>query len=88
MVVCIWALGVASVAACGGGGGANTGQPDAPAPSAIARIHKSRCGSCHLRVEPGERTRDQLDAAFTRHRKRVHLTEEQWGEMIDYLAVK
>jgi hypothetical protein len=58
----------------------------APEPNAIARIHRTRCGSCHVRVEPGERTRAQLEAAFPRHRKRVHLTEEQWAEMVDYLA--
>ena len=78
-----------SLAACGGasGGGEGAAQPEAPK-SDIARIHKSRCGSCHLRVEPGERTRDQLEAALSRHRKRVHLTEEQWAAMVDYLAVK
>ena len=38
------------------------------------------------RVEPGERTRAELEAALSRHHKRVHLTEEQWGEMVDYLA--
>ena len=63
-----------------------TGAPE-PA-SAIARIHKSRCGACHVRVEPGERTRAELEAALSRHRKRVHLTDDQWSEMIAYLAVK
>jgi len=94
-----WALGLASLFACvacgGSGAGASGAQPETSgevtanaAPSEIARIHKSRCGSCHVRVEPGERTREQLKAAFLRHRRRVHLTPEQWQAMIDYLAVK
>jgi hypothetical protein len=41
-----------------------------------------------VRVEPGERTRAQLEKAFTQHRSRVRLTEEQWGEMVDYLAAR
>lgn len=52
----------------------------------IAQAHRSRCGACHLRVEPGMRTRAELEAALGRHRKRVHLTDKQWAEMVDYLA--
>jgi hypothetical protein len=52
----------------------------------IARLHRSRCGACHVRVEPGQRSREVLDAALTRHRKRVSMYEEQWAAMIDYLA--
>jgi hypothetical protein len=70
--------------ACGGASGSPA---SASAPkSEIARIHRAKCGSCHVRVEPGERTRAELEAAFPRHHKRVHLTEEQWNEMVDYLA--
>jgi hypothetical protein len=36
--------------------------------------------------EPKTRTREHLEDAFTRHRVRVHLTEEQWSAMVDYLA--
>ena len=69
--------------ACGGPSGA----PNAPAAkSEIARIHRAKCGSCHLRIEPGERSRAELEAAFTRHRKRANLSEEQWAQMVDYLA--
>jgi hypothetical protein len=57
-----------------------------PAPSEIARVHHARCGACHKRVEPGERTRDQLEAALSRHHQRVHLTDAQWAAMVDYLA--
>jgi hypothetical protein len=39
-----------------------------------------------VRVEPGERTRAQLEAALTRHRKRVQLSEGDWALMVDYLA--
>ena len=57
----------------------------APEPNAeIASLHRARCGACHVRVEPGTRTRDA--AALGRHRKRVHLTEAQWAALIDYLA--
>jgi hypothetical protein len=51
----------------------------------IAEVHKARCGNCHVRVEPGTRTRAQLEAAFVRHRARVHLTEAEWAMMVDYL---
>jgi hypothetical protein len=70
--------------ACGGAGGSSAGAPEAK--SEIARLHKAKCGACHLRVEPGERSRAQLEAAFVRHRTRVHMSEERWGEMVDYLA--
>jgi hypothetical protein len=52
----------------------------------IAEVHKARCGNCHVRVEPGARTRDELEAALSRHHERVHLTEDEWAEMLEYLA--
>lgn len=52
----------------------------------IARIHHAKCSKCHKRVEPGEKSRDHLDTALKKHRKRVPLTEEQWGQMVDFLA--
>jgi hypothetical protein len=64
-------------------------QATAPVPEGqreIAETHKARCGNCHVRVEPGTRTRAQLEAAFARHRARVHLSEADWGWMVDYLA--
>jgi hypothetical protein len=36
--------------------------------------------------EPGVLPRDRLEAAFSRHRKRVQLAEDDWQAMIDYLA--
>ncbi len=57
-----------------------------PPPQHVARVHRARCGGCHVRVEPGERTRPELEAALSRHHKRVRLSDEDWGKMIDYLA--
>jgi hypothetical protein len=54
--------------------------------AAIARIHRAHCGECHTRVDPGARTRAQLQAAFPRHHKRVHLSDAEWAELLDYLA--
>jgi hypothetical protein len=70
-----------AVLAAGCGAGA-----DAPAADRISRIHRSRCRTCHVRVEPGERTRGQLEAALARHHKRLRLTDEEWAEMVDYLS--
>jgi hypothetical protein len=55
-------------------------------PSVVARVHEARCGTCHARVEPGQRGRDELDTALLRHRRRVRLDEAEWREMVDYLA--
>jgi hypothetical protein len=77
---------VALSIACGPPSGPSTMPPESSPLAHVAHVHRARCGSCHVRVEPGERTRAQLEEAFTRHRARVHLTEEQWGQMIDYLA--
>ncbi len=74
-----------ATAACGAPSG-NTTSATAPSQSPIARLHKAKCGACHVRVEPGQRTRAQLQDAFTRHRTRAHLTDDQWAQMIDYLA--
>jgi hypothetical protein len=71
-----------SSVACGGG----TPSADAPDAPPIARIHRAQCGKCHVRVEPGERTREQLEAAFPRHHRRVRLTDDEWAQMVEYLA--
>ena len=52
----------------------------------VRAIHKSRCGNCHVRVEPGTRTRAQLETAFTRHHTRVKMSDAEWTMMVDYLA--
>ena len=57
--------------------------PDAPP---IARVWMSRCGACHIRVEPDTRSKSYLEDAFKRHQKRVSLTPDEWAQMVDYLA--
>jgi hypothetical protein len=76
-------------------GASVTGCASAPAPSAdatpreasIAAIHVSKCGACHTRPDPRTRTREHLEEAFSRHRRRVRLTKDEWAEMLDYLAI-
>jgi hypothetical protein len=60
---------------------------DAPSQNAIAALHTSRCGACHRAPDPKTRTREHLLDAFSRHKRRVHLTREEWAEMVDYLAM-
>jgi hypothetical protein len=55
-------------------------------PSSIAQIHAGACASCHRRVEPGTRSRAELEVALARHHRRVHLTDTEWQAMVDYLA--
>jgi hypothetical protein len=52
----------------------------------VAEVHRARCGNCHVRVEPGTRSHATLEAAFVRHRSRVHLTEDEWSQLVEYLA--
>ena len=52
----------------------------------VAKIHHSSCGGCHLRVEPGERTREQLEKALARHHSRVKMSDEDWSLLVDYLS--
>jgi hypothetical protein len=68
--------------------GRSTAREDAVPPSepAIASVYRSRCGACHVPIVPGENSRAYLEKAFDRHRKRVHLSEDQWSAMVDYLA--
>jgi hypothetical protein len=58
-----------------------------PAESAIAAIHASKCGACHTPPDPKTRARQHVEEALSRHRKRVRLTSDQWGEMADYLSI-
>jgi Spy/CpxP family protein refolding chaperone len=57
--------------------------PDGPP---IAAVHRHRCGKCHAPPPPGSHSREEFESAFGRHRKRVHLTDQEWQAMIDYLA--
>ncbi|HEX7602844.1 MAG TPA: hypothetical protein VF316_14610 [Polyangiaceae bacterium] len=60
----------------GGGGGG------------VARLHASRCGACHTRIEPGQRGRAALETALLGHRKRLRLRERDWQLLVDYLAAR
>lgn len=85
---------LAAVAATGTGCASSSGAapaPNDPSPEAaerahIAAVHKAKCGACHARVEPGTRSRAELEAALKRHRSRAKLSEREWGELVDYLA--
>jgi len=80
---------VAMLAACGAeslsGAESNTGDRASNAPP-IASVWRSRCGACHVRVEPRTHSREQLEKALARHRKRVRLREDQWQELVTFLA--
>jgi hypothetical protein len=53
---------------------------------AVASIRATKCGNCHEPPEPRSRTRAHLEDAFTRHKTRVHLSDDLWAAMVDYLA--
>jgi hypothetical protein len=57
-----------------------------PAFARVAEVHRAQCGNCHTRVEPGKRTSHELESAFRRHRTRVHMSEDEWTLMIQYLS--
>jgi|SRR5580704_11628292 hypothetical protein len=78
------ALGPA-LAACAAG--APPGGSTEPAERAIAAVHLTKCGACHAPPDPKTRTREYLEDAFSRHKKRVRLTSSEWAEMTDYLAM-
>jgi hypothetical protein len=73
------------VVACGGApsGGARSAS-GGPAPG--ERIWRSKCGACHVPVQPGTRERAYLETAFKRHRARVRLSEPEWSSLVDFLA--
>jgi cytochrome c553 len=52
----------------------------------IASVWRARCGACHARVEPGEKSNATLRAAAKRHEKRVHLTADQWDALVAWLS--
>src|SRR5258708_6983895 len=57
-----------------------------PPSEAIVAIHRSKCGSCHTRVEPGSIARTTAESAMMRHRRRAKLTAQQWEETGDPLS--
>ena len=76
---------VSLLTACGAAPSPTIAEARAPA---IASVWRSRCGSCHVPGEPGSHSRQALDEALRRHRKRVRLTEDEWGEMTAFLAAE
>lgn len=74
-------------AACVGlwGCGGPAGAPQAEQPPIVA-VWRTRCGACHVKIQPGERTAPVLRAAEKRHEKRVRLSAAQWDELIAWLA--
>jgi hypothetical protein len=67
-----------------------SGSAQASAPTAterpIASVHQQQCGRCHAPPEPGRRTREEVESAAGRHRKRVRLSPEEWVAMITFLS--
>jgi hypothetical protein len=61
-------------------------QPAAPDAPPIASLHTTRCGRCHVPPEPKTRSRAELETVFGRHKSRVHLSQDEWQAMIDFLA--
>lgn len=74
------ALVAASALACAPA--PNASRPEPP----IAAAWRSRCGTCHMRIEPGTHTHAQLDAAASRHRARTRLADSEWRQLVDFLA--
>lgn len=75
-------LGI-SLVSCGAACAPAAEAPEAPA---IASVHKHQCGRCHTPPAPGLHPRPYLEEALAPHHKRVHLTDEEWTQLIDYLA--
>jgi hypothetical protein len=59
----------------------------APPERSIAAIHASKCGACHSPPNPRTRTREYVEDALSRHRKRVHLSSDEWAAMTNYLSI-
>ena len=83
----VWTFAALGLATATVQGCVDTNKPAvAPEYAHVAKVHRARCGTCHTRVDPGQRTRADLEPALARHRSRVHLSEDDWNLMVDYLA--
>ncbi len=67
---------------------AGEGRPSSAESPVIASVHQRQCGRCHSAPEAGKHPRPYLEEALSHHRKRVHLTEEEWTQMVDFLAAE
>jgi hypothetical protein len=79
------AMALSSALACSASPTKQGSSPTA-ANAPIARVWRARCGACHVPVEPGTRTREHLEDALARHRGRARLSEQQWAELVSFLA--
>lgn len=75
----LFALGVAC-----GGSTTDAASPQSAPPA--AGIVKTRCGACHVPVEPGGRARHEAEAIIERHKSRLRLHAEEWDAVTDYLS--
>lgn len=73
------ALGVAC-----GGSSTDAASPQSAPPA--AGLVKTRCGTCHVPVEPGGRARHEAEAIIERHKSRLRLHAEEWDAVTDYLS--
>jgi hypothetical protein len=85
----LFSAACAILVACGGASSSSThpATVSSDEPQA-ASVWRSKCGSCHVPVEPGSHTRDAIETALQRHHKRVRLSDEQWTQLVDFLAPK
>jgi hypothetical protein len=51
-----------------------------------AEVWADKCGACHVPVEPGTRPRAVIEAAMARHQKRAKLSQDEWRELVEFLA--
>lgn len=58
----------------------------ATAAPTIAAVHQRQCSRCHSLPSVGSHPRAYLEAALAPHHKRVHMTDVEWAQMIDYLS--
>jgi hypothetical protein len=83
---------LALLSACGGGPGAVATTPTAGGGVAFdpAATNRAKCGACHAPFDPGGHTKADLEKVLKVHQaeKRVALRQDEWQQMIDYLAKK
>ena len=81
---------VLAMALVGCGSSTDTGHRGAASPGSdvagVSTSWRSKCAGCHAPVEPGTRSREVVEGALDRHKKRVRLSEVEWSAMVDFLA--
>jgi cytochrome c5 len=87
LALLIGATGACSPAPDAAGAAVASTAPGAPT-APIALVHQHQCGRCHRLPAPGLHPRSYLEQALAPHHKRVHLTDDEWTQLIDYLAAR